>query len=342
MLNRLFKWITRHQITAFLVLTFGFSWLFFWVGFFVFVNNRLAQGILVKTAAFAPALVAMLVSAIAYPKPRVNRTKVRWVIFGAVWLLSWAVLLVYLSIVMQIPLRIAVIIGFGFCALLPAWVVSGSRSSIPGIRVQFSTLWKPHGQFGWYVVALITYPVVLLIGALIAKIMGENVAFQNLTVGDTILFPFLMFADGCLTSGGVNEESGWRGFLLPRFQRKQSVLVAAIIVWFFWALWHIPYDVGLRTPMQQILLNRIVFNLLASLLFAWVYNHTKGSIWAPAIFHASMNTAGTFIPIKLAFIAPLILLVVFAIVHDRMWRRLSEDHPAVHKAVGTNVDTTIQ
>jgi membrane protease YdiL (CAAX protease family) len=347
-INRSFKWIAQHQVTSFLVLTFGFSWFFFWLSFVVFPENRLAQGMSGKIAAFGPALVAMLVSAIAYPRPKSDRTRVRLIIFGAVWLVSWTVLLAYLSLVLQIPLRTAVIIVFGVVALLPAWVVSASRSSIPGVRAQLSTLWKPHGPFGWYIVALISYPIVLLIGALIATLMGENIAFRNLTIGNAILFPFLMFADGCLTSGGVNEESGWRGFLLPRLQRKQSVLVAAITVWFFWASWHLPVDVGQRIPIQQVLLNRIVFNLLASVLFAWVYNRTKGSIMAPGIFHASMNTAGAFLPVSLAFLVPLLILVVFALVYDRMWRRLPQDHPAAPKALddrfgaGTSQRSTTQ
>jgi membrane protease YdiL (CAAX protease family) len=340
MINRSFKWIAQHPVIGFLVMTFGFSWFFFWLNFVVFADNRLAQGMCGKIAVFGPALVAMLVSAIAYPKPKVGRTGMRWRIFGAIWLISWAVFLAYLSLVLQIPLRTAVIIVFGICALLPAWVVSGSRSSIPGIRAQFSTLWKPHGPFGWYVIALISYPIVLLIGALLAKLMGENIAFRNMTVGNGILLPLLMFAEGYLASGGVNEESGWRGFLLPRLQAKQSVLVATIMVWFFWALWHLPLDIAQSVPIQQVLLNRIVFNLLASVLFAWVYNRTKGSIMAPAIFHASMNTAGAFLPASLWFLVPLLILAIFALVHERMWRRLPEDHPAVCRVVESNAETT--
>jgi membrane protease YdiL (CAAX protease family) len=332
-MKKSFKWIAEHQVSSFLILTFVFSWFFFLLSFFVFANSRLVQAISGKIAVFGPALIAMLVSAIAYPKPKVNRIKVRWSIFVAVWLFSWAVFLAYLSLVLQIPLRTTVIIGFGVCALLPAWVVSGSRSSNPGVRAQSLTLLNPRGSCGWYVLALISYPVVLLIGAFIAKLLGEDVIFQDLSVGNAILFPVLMFAEGYLASGGVNEESGWRGFLLPRLQQKQSVLVAAIIVWFFWALWHLPLDMAQGTPLQDMLLNRIVFNLLAAILFAWIYNRTNGSIVAPAIFHASMNTAGAFLPIKMIFLAPLMLLVIYAIVHDRMWKRLPEDHPAVHKAL---------
>jgi hypothetical protein len=120
-MKKSFKWIAEHQVSSFLILTFVFSWFFFLLSFFVFANSRLVQAISGKIAVFGPALIAMLVSAIAYPKPKVNRIKVRWSIFVAVWLFSWAVFLAYLSLVLQIPLRTTVIIGFGVCALLPAW-----------------------------------------------------------------------------------------------------------------------------------------------------------------------------------------------------------------------------
>ena len=99
---------------------------------------------------------------------------------------------------------------------------------------------------------------ILLTSVLAATLMGEAVTFRNLTVGNALLLPLLMFAERYLESGGVNEESGWRGFVLPRLQARHSVLVASIIVWFFWGLWHLPLDIYQGIPIQQVLLNRLV------------------------------------------------------------------------------------
>ena len=52
-----------------------------------------------------------------------------------------------------------------------------------------------------------------------------------------------------------------------------------------------------------------------------------------------MNTAGAFLPVSLWFLVPLLILVVSALVHDRMWRRLPQDHPAAHKAPNMYPDT---
>ena len=39
---------------------------------------------------------------------------------------------------------------------------------------------------------------------------------------------------------GLGEETGWRGFALPRLQRGHSALSATLILWALWALWHLP------------------------------------------------------------------------------------------------------
>ena len=43
----------------------------------------------------------------------------------------------------------------------------------------------------------------------------------------------LTFLHGFFYAGGINEESGWRGFALPRLQKNYCPLIASAIVWFF-------------------------------------------------------------------------------------------------------------
>jgi membrane protease YdiL (CAAX protease family) len=105
--------------------------------------------------------------------------------------------------------------------------------------------------------------------------------------------------------------------------------VAAGIVWFFWALWHLPYDLGRGIPVGQMLENRLFWNLLFSILMAWLYNRTNGSILAPALFHPAMNAFGNQFSLTIAGRVLFIGLTIFAIVYDRMWEKLPEDSLAV-------------
>src|SRR5438046_5986469 len=50
-----------------------------------------------------------------------------------------------------------------------------------------------------------------------------------------VLFVYVFFLGGPL-----GEELGWRGFALPRLQRRYGPLVGSLILGPIWAFWHLP------------------------------------------------------------------------------------------------------
>jgi len=120
-------------------------------------------------------------------------------------------------------------------------------------------------------------------------------------------------------------------WVLPRLQSRYPVIVAALIVGFFWALWHLPIDIGNGVPAAWILENRLVWNPVVAILMTWLYNRTNGSILAPVLFHSAMNAFGNQFSIITAGNVLFLGLTIHAIVYDRMWEKLPFDHPAVYR-----------
>jgi membrane protease YdiL (CAAX protease family) len=86
---------------------------------------------------------------------------------------------------------------------------------------------------------------------------------------------------------GLGEETGWRGFALPRLQRGRSAFSATVILWALWVLWHLPlffysYDLAVVPGL--------LFGLLAgAVTLTWLYNSTGGSILVVAVWHGAFN-----------------------------------------------------
>ncbi|HUQ33031.1 MAG TPA: type II CAAX endopeptidase family protein [Pyrinomonadaceae bacterium] len=90
------------------------------------------------------------------------------------------------------------------------------------------------------------------------------------------------------------EEIGWRGYALPRLQAMYGALWASVILGILWSLWHLPllwvkgaYQES-HSPLTYILVFTVTI-LPISILFTWLYNHTKGSLLLASLFHAAIN-----------------------------------------------------
>ncbi len=154
-----------------------------------------------------------------------------------------------------------------------------------------------------------------------------------------LLAPFIIL----FTAGPLQEEFGWRGYALPRLQQHFNALASSLVLGVLWWLWHLPlafipgrFMVG-SLPLFLLLLPEVA---LASVLFTWVYNNTKGSILAALLFHTSMNWAiwmcspsmqvsatGIGLTVLLLFVAVAAVVAVFGA--ERLTRtRGSEGRPA--------------
>src|SRR5210317_730423 len=56
----------------------------------------------------------------------------------------------------------------------------------------------------------------------------------------TAVFLVVRFCDGFFTTGPLQEEFGWRGYVVEHLRNKYSALTAAIIAGLLWGGWHAP------------------------------------------------------------------------------------------------------
>ena len=332
------EWVRRHQVVAFFAITFVISHLIGISGVFLFSGghpaNRMLQFFVVRLLLFGPALAGLIVASVSSTQHHEGGRRPRWIAFAASWILACLVSMVYVwRTTPDYPglLQIFTISALG--ALFPAAIISGAFSRVSGIRDYLSTLVRPRGNPIWYLVALATFPVIHLLGNGITRALGQEVprASSGLEPG-VIGLALITFLHVLFYTGGINEESGWRGFALPRLQIRFSPLVACLVIWVFHLLWELPFDTVFSDSSWPVI-SRLVWMPSWSVLFVWLYNRTKGSILAPVMFHASMNAMNPVMRILPATDAGTLVLVafaVFAVVYDKMWRKLPAGSLAVY------------
>jgi uncharacterized protein len=149
----------------------------------------------------------------------------------------------------------------------------------------------------WYAFAILGLPIIqVLVGFVLPGGQGALSAFSPASLllypaAYAFRFPF----------GPLWEEAGWRGFALPRLQRRYGPFVGTLILGVLWGIWHLPLYLPADIQQGGIIggvLGFAVFVLLAiamAVIFTWVFNNTKGSLLIAILLHASIDGTSTYI-----------------------------------------------
>ena len=144
-------------------------------------------------------------------------------------------------------------------------------------------------SFWYYVFAIGFMIAVKLVSAAIYRS-----AFGIWPVFTAIPWYFLAVAVLFSTPFQAGEETGWRGFALPRLAKRFGVASASIILGVIWAAWHLPFFFipGADTAGQSFPIYLVAVTAI-SVAMAWLYVRTNQSLLLMMLMHASMdNTAG--------------------------------------------------
>ena len=194
------------------------------------------------------------------------------------------------------------------------WIVSGFLSALgpaiaAGIVLSISgeslrgwlgrvVRWRVHPK--WYAAA-VGIPVVVALGSgAVLQLVGGPVEFASFAFDPVSLGIGILLGT---TIGGGQEELGWRGFAQPELQEQYGGLWAAVIIGMLWGSWHLPlfFDPA-ATHSQWPLESQLAYfvGIVAfSILIAWVYNGSGGSILLAMLMHGTENAAGGLVPLDL-------------------------------------------
>lgn len=217
--------------------------------------------------------------------------------YGVTWLLWSPVVL--LGIPAFDPVRHApslaalpaVAIGVTGSAFLMVALVDGRA----GVRRMLARLvsWR-HG-LQWYLVAILLLPMA---GILAALVLGQTQAGAALAVSALAAYPASYVAH--FFFGPLFEESGWRGFALPRMQHRFGPLLGSFYLGLLWAGWHffLYSPMWLAGDSVAFFVGQVVsfalFTLGMTFTFTWLSNNTQASLLLVILLHASVDGTVTY------------------------------------------------
>ena len=188
--------------------------------------------------------------------------------------------------------------GFGglgplIASIITTWIFLKEK----GVRLLLKQCIKMK-PFIYVVIALFSpFLMVFLASFIIYSMDGRSIDMAGLLTTEE--FPdfniFLFFLYNVIFFG-FGEETGWRGFALPRLQSRYNALMSCVILTMFWAIWHWPlflYRPGYMDMGFAAIAGWFLSLLTGSILLSWLYNSSRGSILVCAIFHATIDIAFT-------------------------------------------------
>jgi membrane protease YdiL (CAAX protease family) len=222
------------------------------------------------------------------------------------------------------PLFAFCIAGFTFVGYTPtvsALLVAGFFAGGGGARSVLRQVRTWRVSIGWYAIAAFGPAVLFLLDEAVHLVLGGSPPQRWI-----VLPPFSGFFPGSLffsvmgvLAGTIGEEFGWRGFAQPRLQKRHGALKASILIGLVWGtfhLWILP--ICHCMSLTDVIVTQYLRLIATAVIYAWIYNSTKGSLFLVMVAHAAHNVTVGLMPtvgggaviVALSYVAVAIIVVI--------------------------------
>jgi membrane protease YdiL (CAAX protease family) len=234
-----------------------------------------------------------------------------------------------------------------FGPFLAAYIMIRILEGKEGVLRWWRGIRQVRAGWQWYLFILLGIPALSLLGIIVLP--GALASFQGFPPHFPLVYlvSFILIFFG---GGPLGEEPGWRGFALPRMQSRYGALRGTLLLGVLWVFWHLPdflTDAQRSGPGTNFVtlftINFPIFFLMVmamAVIFTWVFNHTRGSLFIAVLLHASINTFGIVQPL---FTAPSVIstdlfmciavvvpaLLILVLTRGRLGYQPSQEQPIV-------------
>jgi CAAX protease family protein len=173
---------------------------------------------------------------------------------------------------------------FAFGPFTAAVVVASASRGRAGVRELLARCLRWRVGLGWCAAALLVPAAIAAATVAILATTGAPMPATGSWQTVVALFP------GAMVDAPLWEESGWRGFALPRFSSDRSRLANTLILGLLLAGWHLPIALrggAIATPY-------LIAAVGSTVVTNWVYYGGGGSALLAILYHTAANTAGIF------------------------------------------------
>lgn len=216
--------------------------------------------------------------------------------FALAWALSWLVWLPLAAPGLGLP-ALPFLVQYALGAYGPALaaiLVTAATSGSAGVGLLLRRVAEPPrlpillaGLLGPFAIVAAALAAGALFPSLGITLDGAFQSPQFPGAAAPLLFIFY------LLTWALSEEVGWRGFALPRLEQRFGPFAATLLLALGWAAWHWPLFLFWPSFMGMGLGGTIgwfVSLLIGAFILTWLHDRGRGSLLAPILFHAGLNT----------------------------------------------------